>query len=475
MARLSIPTTGPLSSAVRVHKSNAIVQKIANRLSRPALLSLALDWLDEDNQLLCAPQLGSSHDPNDFYPPADSLQQLRQLYRELQTRKGSKKDVLDRILEGDWRHGLSLYQLAMADVRYFHEHQSSLSWMAYRLVPTTFRPEDEDDEDERAVSLDLESLDVPRFHPSTFLQTLQSQILPDVKVHYHLDRPPGLALLLIRVFIVDSPYTSDMALDNGASINAPQIDSSRTLYIAFPDAAPFIYLSKPQATGVAAGADSKVFRNLVEEGIPKALSQPRKRYTLQPTDLRSKNLSAMLSAKGAGRTNAAAGGWSFYADKKKNESPLDTILPTPPLSEDSESVTSAAEAHTTQSKRKMTYDSAEEGGAEKKARLLVARARFGDSAKLDDGKGVERVDITMEDLFKGPEGDAAEEDEDETSWVPEVKLTFRGSHVFAGMRQLVERGIIDGSRMPGWLTGEEGVTIGAVRHGRIRGHKGSGI
>ncbi|GJD01903.1 CHL4 family chromosome segregation [Colletotrichum higginsianum] len=62
-----------------------------------------------------------------------------------------------------------------------------------------------------------------------------------------------------------------------------------------------------------------------------------------------------------------------------------------------------------------------------------------------------------------------------TNWAPNVKLTFHGSHVFAGMRQLVENGIIDGERMPGWLTGEEGVTVGAVRHGRIRGHKGSGL
>jgi central kinetochore subunit Mis15/CHL4 len=29
--------------------------------------------------------------------------------------------------------------------------------------------------------------------------------------------------------------------------------------------------------------------------------------------------------------------------------------------------------------------------------------------------------------------------------------------------------------MPGWMTGEEGVTMGAVRSGRIRGFRGSGL
>jgi central kinetochore subunit Mis15/CHL4 len=71
--------------------------------------------------------------------------------------------------------------------------------------------------------------------------------------------------------------------------------------------------------------------------------------------------------------------------------------------------------------------------------------------------------------------DAQQQEEDTQGWRPFVRLTFHGSHVFAGIRQLVESGIIDGERMPGWMTGEEGVTIGAVRNGRIRGHKGSGV
>ena len=167
----------------------------------------------------------------------------------------------------------------------------------------------------------------------------------------------------------------------------------------------------------------------------------------------------------------------------------------------------------------------------------MARARFGTSGLVDDGLGVERVDVAIEDPFpqsssiaaagaearrrprnggrekqaggrrstldtalereaallgdSDRDGDddgqeqaaAAGEDDDvaaaqgqsKSSWRPGIKLTFRGTHVFAGIRQLVEAGAIDGERMPGWMTGEEGVTIGAVRHGRIRGHKGSGL
>lgn len=67
------------------------------------------------------------------------------------------------------------------------------------------------------------------------------------------------------------------------------------------------------------------------------------------------------------------------------------------------------------------------------------------------------------------------EPENPSQWRPTVQITFQGNHVFAGIRQLVEAGIVDGERMPGWMTGEDGVTVGVVRHGRIRGNKGSGL
>jgi central kinetochore subunit Mis15/CHL4 len=60
-------------------------------------------------------------------------------------------------------------------------------------------------------------------------------------------------------------------------------------------------------------------------------------------------------------------------------------------------------------------------------------------------------------------------------WVPNVRVAFTGTHVFAGIRQLVEEGIVDGERMPGWMTGEAGVTVGAVRDGRIKAKDKDGI
>ncbi|KAI0880112.1 CHL4-domain-containing protein [Annulohypoxylon maeteangense] len=533
MARLSLPTTARLSSSLRVDPANNTVIKALNRLSRPSLLSLVLDWLDERNQSLCPPLLlrpdvPEDEDEDDFYPPVHSLPELRDLYESMQARKGGRREVVDRILEGDWRYGLSLYQLAMADLQYLYDHPGSLKWTAYRIQ--LLKTPGHEDDAEGPEKPDKESLAVPRFHPSTFLQNLQGEVLPDVKAHYNFDRPKGMPLLLLRIFVIDSPYNTDLAVSTrhrgrpnstGNGNSTTSFDASRTIYVAFPDASPHIYITKSAsgasgAAGSAAG-EAKSLRALVVEGIPKALSRPRERYALKSTNLATKNLAAMLVHKGAGRTNAAAAGWGVYAGTAtadiKADSPLQTLLPTPPLS-DASGVEVEEERGT---KRRRVGDLREEEDEKQAKRARVAAlARFGNAARVDDGKGVERLDVLIEDPFPADvvseEEDEGEDDtavvarrkakgrqsmldmsisqdledgddgrrerggkEGDRGWTPQVRISLHGSHVFAGVRQLVEAGIVDGERMPGWLTGEEGVTIGAVRHGRIRGFKGSGV
>jgi central kinetochore subunit Mis15/CHL4 len=148
----------------------------------------------------------------------------------------------------------------------------------------------------------------------------------------------------------------------------------------------------------------------------------------------------------------------------------------------------------------------------RKRHYVIAKSRFGESGVEGDGKGIERLDIRLEDPFTAdigqdppdPQaepamptkaarsrrgrrstfsmledtsmaGDELAEADAAGARAPAVQLTFHGAHVFAGIRKLVESGAVDGRRMPGWMSGENGVSTGAVRHGRIRGNQGSGL
>jgi central kinetochore subunit Mis15/CHL4 len=236
------------------------------------------------------------------------------------------------------------------------------------------------------------------------------------------------------------------------------------------------------------------------EGIPKAFSRPRERYKLESTALSARNIEELCEKRGGGRTNAVGGGWGQYAEEGKTDNPLNIHmqLPTPDPTLIEEDIVKKPEGM----KRKRDDDE-----TVVKRRKLVAQGRFGNSALPNDGKGIERLDIRLEEpcpfsskelpLFgeitpprptspgakkKGRrstislELDRTEDDvEDGGEWRPDIRVTLHGPHIFAGIRKLVEAGVIGGERMPGWMTGEEGVSVGIVRDGRIKGYKGSGI
>ncbi|KAK6604527.1 hypothetical protein H4I96_05109 [Botrytis cinerea] len=505
MAAVSIPTTSALPPSQLVPSTHPSVHKLLSRLSRPSLLTLALDWLDERNQINTAPYLLETDDSasdyaQDLYPPHATLDSLSELYTSFTTQKGSKRDVLDRILEGDWRHGITLYQLAMADMQYLYDHPTSQKWTALKIVRmSSSSPDHEVPEEERKIQQYPDSI----------------QVLPDVKAHYNLDRHATLPLLLLRIYILDSPYNTSLALSSGSNKLSMAFDSSKTFYIAFPDASPYIYVSLSSTAGSANGAtDTKSLRKLTLDGIPKAFSRPRERYKLEGTGFSTKNLEALCERRGDGRHNAAGGAWEVYAGENKKDNPLNPILPIPEDSPTGEQLESAdKEKSTPRNMKRPREDDAPELA---KRRKNLAKARFGNSAKPNDGKGIERLDIRVEDPFPSfasttpePENEPIterqrgknkgrrstieaefdrmnredsegrnEREKDQRgrdAWKPDIRITFHGTHVFAGIRELVEAGIVDGEKMPGWMTGEEGVTLGVVRRGRVRGFKGTGV
>lgn len=523
MSRISVPTKGRLRSTLRVDSSNKLVQKHLTRLSRESLISLALNWLDPSAVQNAAPYLrvraggdgegeggeedddDDDEDMDDLYPPSRSVDDLRQLYNDMRSQKGSKRDVVSRILEGDWRQGLTLYQLATADFSYLDEHPTSLTWSAYQIL--ALRPPSKNSADEEEIlKVDRESLQVPRFHPSTFLQNLQDQVLPDIKAHYHFYRPESFPILLLRIFVLDSPYSSNMALSGlDQTGTLANFEAARTIFLAFPDGSPSMYISKSQSSGPTSLGEGRSLQGLIVDGVPKALSRPMERFTVKYTNLSSRNLGALLDKRGSGRDNHSGGGWSIYADEKDKKSPLDSILPSQPLT------TSKGKDEHAERKRKTTSSILAQQLA-KKAKM-AAEARFGQSAHVNDGKGIEKLEVVVQDPFPAVSNDDEEMDEDgdttptnqalsrrqskvdallrkagqarddemdidddydyETpaTWTPTVKITFSGSHVFAGIRQLVEAGIVDGERVPGWMTGDDAVTTGVVKGGRIRGHR----
>ncbi|GKZ40141.1 hypothetical protein AbraIFM66950_002598, partial [Aspergillus brasiliensis] len=255
-------------------------------------------------------------------------------------------------------------------------------------------------------------------------------------------------------------------------------DSSRVIYIAFPDSCPYLYTSiasnpgsskssSASATPTAIATDPRSLQRLVRDALPKALSLPHQRYTLKPTSLTAKSLQALLSLRGPGRSNQSTGAFSIFADAALEGSPLDprpsnTVTPEEHMNHPShhKENQNPDDADTSTSKPPKRANTEHEDPHISRKRTLTVQSRFGTSASLSSAP-LDRLDIRLLDPPKSKSTSTSS-----TSTTPTLSLTFTGTDVISGFRKLAENGIINAEKMPSWMTGEEAVSVAVVRKGR---------
>lgn len=478
-ANLTTPDYKNIPHAHRLPVTHPDVVRIFNKLSRQSLTSLAQQWLAKKNRDFCRPYLAANEtdeDPEQRYEPAHSYEELQEAYKLLAARNGPKKEVVDRILEGDWRTGISMYQLATAEIQHLLDHPNTLRWTAKRMTRMqTSAARDMEDTN------DVDHL--PRFQAQTFLMNLARELTPLIKAHYLMTRVKVMPITILRVYVHNSPYSTEASLTADVkSASSP----ARAVFFIWPNGSPFVYVSLATHAGQVVGSEARDLRDMVLNAIPRAFSRPSRRYQLTDTNFQTKSLETLLHYRGPGRTNAAGGGFSIFADYSFSQNALDSVTTGRPST--AEKNEGGAQAGATGTKRgpgrpRKAANTAEDAASRK--RLKIAQGRFGSSGRTGDGQAIERFDVRIEDLFSGissrstgqqpvgltsddEQAEETERDRDDDEWTPEVRVTFTGDHVFAGIRTLVEEGAIDGEKLPGWMTGEAGVTSGTVRQGRIK-------
>lgn len=456
------------------------------KLSRTALIDLAIEWLSPDNLPLCQPVLAEHVDEDEDdapYSAADTVDDIQQIYQDLRDRKGGKKEVVDRVLEGDWRNGITLYQLAMAETRYLLEHPNALRWNALEITPHV--PKD------AASTAETTLQGLPRVHGPTVLAKLAHEICPIAKIHSYLTHIKTLNAMLLRILIHDSPYSTQKSLQALHSSKSGFLDEPKTLYLLFPDGTPYVHVSMTSNASQYTGADGRSLRSVMLDAVAVALSRKGARYALKSTNFSSKSLDTLLAIRGAGRKNFAQGGWSIFVDESCNPASLDYRSKAIPKALESTSGNSTPKSLSDgKAKRQLESESVEDITSSAKRRRAIAQSRFGNAGLQDDGMPIERLDVRITDPFpviapasasttnaaksrgrsqSRPPIDAstAETDINAKAWTPNVRLTFHGTHIFAGIRSLVEQGKINGERLPGWMTGEAGVSVGVVKQGKI--------
>jgi len=425
------------------------VAKSLSRLSRQKLVDICEAWSKSSK---CDTYLSSNRNRFDLeeedylHEPAQSRQELKAVYGGLREDNPnvahlSKRDIIDRILDGDWRRGLSYDQLASIDFAHLEENDAALRWTALKLVPMSSDSEEHAQRPskrrkfEHTASADV----VPRYPETTaaiFVQNLKQHISPLVKAHYHVHRIAALRLSVVRLYITpNAPFAP-------LSTNVPRqgkagTDSARTMFIALPDSCPYVYVSVSGSTSPKASTkvDVAATKRVVLEAIPKALSRPQQRWSLETTRLIAKSLQAMTLLRGNGKVGSTGGTVSQLSQPKPKA--------------DEESDTAGLNSHLSVQHQNLVEQ------------------RFGTMEGPSHAK-LDRVQVRIENLLlasnhKSMKRKQVESNTTEHDSTP-LTITLSGSDVFAGLKQfsLLHPDYVDVKRLPVLFTGEQSTTTLAL-------------
>ncbi|KAJ9651563.1 chromosome loss- protein [Neophaeococcomyces mojaviensis] len=445
------------------------VAKSLSRLSRDKLIDLCVSW---SKSAQCDPYLTTNRnlieaDEEDYlHEPAESRDDLKNLYTTFKQNGSfadlenvSKKDIVDRIVDGDWRRGLSYSQLASIDFAALEENDTNLRWSALKLVPLTRNSDEQAIQrpSKRRKTGHTTSKTIPQHYPqitaAEFVQQLKAHISPLVKAHYHLHRISALNLSVVRLCIV--PNTPFAPLSTNIPRNGKAaLDSARIMYIALPDSCPYVYVSisgastpnrqstrktGPKAT--SSKVDVTATKRIVLEAIPKALSRPQQRWALQSTELTAKSLRGMTLLRGNGKVGVTGGAFSRLEAPPQKASGGNSSY--------NEAVFSAANLRDI------------EGLTEHEK--LVER-RFGDMAATNRAN-LDRVQVRVHSLFHQPNVPKKKRKHIDHDMSPAdepmpMMITFSGTDVFGGLKELAMKHptLVDLGKLPRHLTGEAGTS-----------------
>ncbi|CAR28626.1 hypothetical protein ZYGR_0S02600 [Zygosaccharomyces rouxii] len=375
------------------------------------------------------------------YDPANGMSpdKLAHIMSGYLKRRANRKTVVARILLEFWPQGLSLYQLAQIDSYTLVQRPNLLFWKSTTAIdPNGIK---------KVLNLD----------PNSFVHNLKEDIHRLYLSHIYIFKHPELPSIICRIQLFE-PHN---LVENG---NEPNLISRSPYYVVFPMNSPNVIHS----------SDDDSYAQLILQSVQRTIAEKDPIVLRQNDDPPVKSLETMHVLKGVSRYSNSLGPWSKYADADFDISPFDNY----------------GNHISVKGKRVVTgvYDDDDPGS--KRQRLENIMLRFKGSKKGVKAKKayeVQRFNSRMHHLQKDfPKMDAADTVSKYASLIPvnkvnfvdkqdlsddrgqvSIRFKFRGNDVFGGLHELCDEGNIDIDRVPGWLTGENGLDSGTILNGEF--------
>lgn len=404
--------------------SSKITGAVLSRLSKASLAALLHLWPALKNT---QPQITNS---------ADDQQELNTRVRdEARSIKADllrwrKSQLIEKILFDFWPKGLNLLQLAQIDCQLLVDNPNAFTWVLSTAKDAWGS--------EVALSLD----------PALFLARLARQLSEVFMSYIYICRHPTMPIVVIRIQVFDLQAGTSRAGAKRRKTEKPHITSHKPYFLAIPMNSPHI-LHSPGSDLVAQTVLLVVQSCLLEpnNGVIR-LETPRNQKGV-------KSLETMHVLKGVSRFAQSLGAWTPYADGTVDASPL--LEP-----ENHQIVQQREETFTSEEDRVRKLANARFKGSTSgaiKSDFLFEVPKLRTQKKPlvlnDEFKSLAPVQFVLFEI-QNPLGDD----------VSDVRISFSGNDVFGGLHELAtetRNPVVNPKDLPGWLTGEEGLSSGVVK------------
>lgn len=374
-----------------------------------------------------------------------------------QSSKWKKSKLVDRMLFEYWANGLNLLQLAQIDCQLIVDNPNSYFW-TLSTVKNAWGEQ---------VPLSLD--------PPLFLKRLARELSKIFMSYIYVCTHPNLPLVLIRIQVFDLLPSSKQSSKRLATQRA-HITSHKPYFLAVPMNSPHLIHSP--------GNDlvSEIVLQVVESSLA---DSPRDLLLLDTPKLQKavRSLESMHILKGVSRFANSLGPWIPYADGEADISPLANFEDHPALASTVDICSSAEER--LEKMANIRFKGTPSG--EIKSDVLfednksLRKRRRPDEEKDDESllsrhakksrfstvAPIRYAEFTIKNRI-GESNKTTNADDDQSS---NVVMKLVGTDVFAGLHELAtktikhEDSVVIPERLPGWLTGEEGLSCGIIKNG----------
>lgn len=459
-----------------------VLQTILSRLPRKSLLELIQTWPKIKSTQAQASEGDSEHERRILNT---RILKEAKLWAD-GSKKFSKRKIIDKIVFEYWKNGLSLLQLSQIDCQLIVDRPNAFQW-----VHSTAR---DSHGKELAILLD----------PKKFLHMLAADLSHLYLTYIYVCRHSKLPMVIVRIQLFDL-----QAFSKSEVMGRPHISSHRPYFLAIPANSPHVIHT----------LTSDLASNIILQSVEKNLSLDRRNVlhlVTNPEERLVRSLEAMHIFYGNSRFSNSLGMWTPYAQGSVDILPLGRTKDHSCLS----NVKQTLENTNTDKKEEMreiarrrfkgvfeidrkttklfdvpekiknkhsrkevnnrtctlNLPSHEEEEEEEEANKDIADAYNSNSIQPNEFSSiapVQFIEFTLNEKLPIIDKQAANEELHSGEKRSSLRLRFTGSDIFAGLHELAtkvtddSRIILDPTKIPSWLTGEEGANSGMVKDGKL--------